>query len=307
MICIFSKYYEPTTDYVISFLLKNNMKFVRFNEEEGMEDIFSGLCSDKIELKLNNIILSNKDHYWIYQYNLLDACKTPIEDREIIILRDYLLNKISGNDNALGSSLADIYHNKLLDLELAKECGMDIPASYIISSLDDCYNLNLKDNTWIVKPMSDYFAIRNGDNVSIIDMYKVKLDDVAHFSEAFFPTLFQQFIEKTFEIRIVVIKENIYAIAYFASGQNAISFKYSNDEEMQRMVPFNLPDYLVKSILNYMNARNLNFASFDFIYSQNTDKFYFIECNPVGQMDWVSKAGNYYIEKEIAKILQDEK
>lgn len=307
MIFVFSRHYEPTTDNVISYLLRDKVEFVRFNEEEGIGNIHASLCSDTGNISLNKQKLKPTDVFFIYQYNLISTWKSPIENRETLILRDYLLSKVSGNQNALGSSLADIYHNKLLDLELAKQCGMDIPLSYIITSLDQCRSLNLRNNSWIVKPMSNYFTISNKNTISIIDMYKVHWEDIAHLCEGFFPTLFQQIIDKTFEVRVVVLKTKIFAVAYFTSNQDSISFKYSKDNEMFRIVPFELPDYLISQITNYMKARNLNFSSLDFIYSGNTDKFYFIECNPVGQIDWVSKAGNYYLEKEIAKILLHEK
>ena len=47
----------------------------------------------------------------------------------------------------------------------------------------------------------------------------------------------------------------------------------------------------------------INTGSIDLIYSLSNE-YVFLEVNPQGQFDWLSKNCNYYIEKDIAELLK---
>jgi hypothetical protein len=46
----------------------------------------------------------------------------------------------------------------------------------------------------------------------------------------------------------------------------------------------------------------MNTGSIDLILTPNGE-YFFLEINPMGQYDWLSKNCNYYIEKDIAEML----
>ena len=46
----------------------------------------------------------------------------------------------------------------------------------------------------------------------------------------------------------------------------------------------------------------MNCGSLDFILNKNLD-YVFLEVNPVGQFEQVSRPGNYFLERKIAKEL----
>jgi glutathione synthase/RimK-type ligase-like ATP-grasp enzyme len=52
-----------------------------------------------------------------------------------------------------------------------------------------------------------------------------------------------------------------------------------------------------------MSILKLNTGSVDLIFSEEDNKYYFLEVNPMGQFGMVSKPCNYYLEKEMAQYL----
>lgn len=72
-----------------------------------------------------------------------------------------------------------------------------------------------------------------------------------------------------------------------------------------RIVPYLLPKDIENKLKNMFKSLNLNCGSLDLIKTPSQE-YYFLEVNPFGQFDMLSKACNYSIEKCIAKKLINE-
>jgi glutathione synthase/RimK-type ligase-like ATP-grasp enzyme len=66
-----------------------------------------------------------------------------------------------------------------------------------------------------------------------------------------------------------------------------------------RCVPYSLPKSVEKSIIEFMTKIQIECGSLDIIYSSQ-EKYVFLEVNPIGKFQWLSKNCNYDIEKQIA-------
>ena len=84
--------------------------------------------------------------------------------------------------------------------------------------------------------------------------------------------------------------------------QTAIDFRQYNSNNPNRNVPFKLPDNLKKSLTKLMCDIGLNTGSIDMIYTKDKE-YVFLEVNPVGQFKMTSMPCNYYIERDVARIL----
>lgn len=187
---------------------------------------------------------------------------------------------------------AQLSSNKLKQLQVAKQIGFKIPTTIItnspdcatkfIESIDEvCIKSYSPSNITVAEDLYPFFTIRLTS-----DEKQSYLDNVAAC-----PTLFQQFIDKVFDLRVIVIGENLYAVEIHSQGHK------SSQEDFRVVAPEMLahklrdvPKPLHIQIKDFMNYYNLVFSAFDFAVTANGD-YYFLENNPNGQWLWLEVDG----------------
>lgn len=197
------------------------------------------------------------------------------------------------------------YSTKTIDkfevLLQAKDFGLVIPKTLVTNAKASLSTFVAACETVICKSLHEenltlFFKEK------ILTQYVVVLTakDLENISSKFYPTFFQEKIEKEFEIRTFYLNGKCYSMAVFdASGNVDVKKQYS----AHRNVPFQLPKEIENKIDQLMRYFKLSTGSLDFLKKKNSDDFYFLEINPIGQFNNVSASCNYYLEKEVAKFL----
>jgi glutathione synthase/RimK-type ligase-like ATP-grasp enzyme len=96
--------------------------------------------------------------------------------------------------------------------------------------------------------------------------------------------MFQPYVEKAFELRVVVMGEKIFAAKMDSQADEAsrIDWRGGNpDHEI-----FELPAEVKAALHRLMDSFGLNFASLDMIVTPD-DEYVFLELNPNGQWLWL--------------------
>ncbi len=313
MIILLSIGYERSTDEVIDYFLFFKKKFIRINCDELKRQDYLNFEYDfqKNEAKINiagqNI---NSDAKKVIWYRRLG--KRSNIDR-------YLNNKINFNNSRLFSQLvfnewelflrifvqAISRNTKWIDfpylskskidvLRIAKKNGLEVPNTFITNKINNFCNGN-----FITKTIGNTTKFIYGSK-----QYAIYTKVVKAVNKNFLPSLIQQKIEKSFEIRTFYIDGMCYSMAIFSQSdeQTKVDFRMYNFSKPNRTVPYKLPIEIEKKIIALMNELGLNSGSIDLIKSIN-GKFYFLEVNPVGQFGMTSKPCNYQLEKKIYEIL----
>ena len=127
---------------------------------------------------------------------------------------------------------------------------------------------------------------------------------VERLPDTFFPSLFQQYIDKEFDIRAFFIDGKAYAAAIFSQldRQTRIDFRKYNYRVPNRIDPFILPSAVSEAIAMLLASLDLRTASIDLVFGKS-NKYYLLDINPVGQYGFISEACNYNLYREIAKCL----
>lgn len=191
----------------------------------------------------------------------------------------------------------------------AKYFGLKIPTSIITNSKVKLDAFLKKHKKIITKPLYETLFFNDQTYVCFFKTEIVKKSDLLKQSkETFFPSLFQEYIEKDIEIRVFYIEGKFYSMAIFSQldSKTMVDFRNYNEETPNRCVPYSLPKSLEKKIESLMKFLELNTGSIDLIKTKNKE-YYFLEVNPTGQFGFVSKPCNYFIEEEIAKVLINNK
>ncbi|MFT4073849.1 MAG: hypothetical protein QM654_18240 [Dysgonamonadaceae bacterium] len=127
--------------------------------------------------------------------------------------------------------------------------------------------------------------------------------DLDEKQEYIFPSLLQDNIDKEIEIRTFVLFEKIYSMASLSQRNEATRTDLRNYDldRLNRVISYKLPDNVEQKILTFMKKAKLNTGSIDLIKTKD-NRYIFLEVNPAGNIEMVSKNSNYHIEKEFAGL-----
>lgn len=303
MTIIFTRQTDDTTLDIMKWIDSAGKKTFRINSIYDIEKLQDFIKNDKIKsIYFNGIGLlrdkiSTDDNSMQYQIeNYLD------EDNQIIW--EYLFSMLK-NKKTFGLMPYSHKINKLKVLSKAEGIGFLIPPFKLINNKQDLLKTKNEWGRIICKSLGDGINIIteeiliNGQKTE-----EITSEDIHSFTQTFYPTFVQKLIEKKFEVRVFYFLKKIYSIAIFTQSniKSQIDGRIIDSQMPQRKVPFTLPHSLHIKIIQFMEELDLTYGSIDFIFSKENE-FYFLEVNPYGQYGFLSEAGNYYIEKEIAEFL----
>jgi ATP-GRASP peptide maturase of grasp-with-spasm system len=194
--------------------------------------------------------------------------------------------------------------NKIEVLASAKKAGLCIPAFLLTNSKEELYQFFRNYDKIITKDINHFFFYDGDDKTYANYASIVEEKNFENFPDFFSVSLFQEYIEKDFEIRTFFLHDKFYSMAIFsqASEQTKVDFRNYDHKQPNRTVPYILPTTIMDKLKILTKELNLTTGSIDIIKSpENT--YYFLEVNPVGQFGMVSYPCNYNLEYEVAKYL----
>ena len=167
MILIFSEELEQTTDEVVQWLISQGISFLRINKEDSIKIIELSLNNERLLLELNGKIfnINEFDAIWYRRGNLnnnyfqsalleLSSNSSILNQagrflgNEWIILQFYIFYVLERKSRVLGSFQKSLV-NKLINLSIAKQCGLLIPDTTITSKgyvvkINYCHRTNFQ-------------------------------------------------------------------------------------------------------------------------------------------------------------------
>jgi ATP-GRASP peptide maturase of grasp-with-spasm system len=318
MVLIFSEEFERTTDEVVQWLITYDIDFLRINKEDEVKIVSVSPNRGTIEVEVKGKVydLCKFSYVWYRRGSLNPNClkATIVElgnvpnrikqlgqflSNEWKILQQFIFYSLERKEVVLGSFSKSLI-NKPIVLSIAKECGLSIPETVISGNRNTINNEALR-NPLITKPISEGETFQNS-NGSFSKMLTTSLQDATlDMDSEFFPSLVQHNLEKWVELRVFFLKDAFYSMAIFSQSNSKTSTDYRNydDERPNRMVPFLLPKHIEENLEKLMNKLGLDTGSIDMIVTPKRE-YFFLEVNPVGNIEMVSKNCNYPIEKDIA-------
>jgi glutathione synthase/RimK-type ligase-like ATP-grasp enzyme len=180
---------------------------------------------------------------------------------------------------------------KLKQLKIAAEIGLNTPKTLVSNDAKEIKKFisEYPENEVIYKTLHPvYWPGKNETSIRLTYTKSIKLAQLP--SDAILqnaPGIFQQKINKDFELRIT----------YF--GEHAIAAKLRSQEHPKGMMdwryvprnelivePFTLPETIHKKCKTLMKKLGIVFGCFDFIVTPEGD-YYFLEVNEQGQFLWI--------------------
>jgi glutathione synthase/RimK-type ligase-like ATP-grasp enzyme len=123
--------------------------------------------------------------------------------------------------------------------------------------------------------------------------------------EGFLPTpgIFQPYIEKQLELRIVVVGRRLFTCAIHSQQSDRARDDWRRyDLDNTPHEPYDLPPEIADRLLQLMERLGLVFGSIDLILTPEGE-YVFLEINPNGQFDWIARLAGLPIYEHLAAML----
>lgn len=330
MIIISSRIDDVSTSNVIDWLCYQKKDYVRFNGDAN-DAVFSyrnGYLYLKSKYRMQEELISNIQSFWYrkcglnysettkkYTYNQSFSGK-PKEIMDYVLkhAKEYSLSEFKAyrefifaqidreSKKSIGNyRLREL--NKVDTLNIAKELGLSIPKTFILDSKVDLTQALHVCNSLIVKPL--YEGVYDiGERFAYVSYTSsISESEMENIPDHFPPALFQEQIEKKFEIRVIYINKVCYSVAMFTQDYEPSRIDGRKcPQEILRMTPYKLPMEIEKRVILLMQKIGLTYGALDFIVSKN-NRHIFLEINPVGQYSAYGISCNYYLDKIISEQL----
>jgi ATP-GRASP peptide maturase of grasp-with-spasm system len=318
MVLIISEQSDVSTDCVIEWLRFYNVQFIRLNEGEAENVVATVEMNNDtilIHFKIKGKTFSTDDigSVWFRRGFLTfntsflaistknSAINNQVEtiiNRESSTLLAFIIAQLKLKKSINNPFAYNL--NKLNVLAYAAHVGLKIPKTIIINNKEDLKTL-LKEpyNQIINKPIQDIFTLNAFGYFQ--SQGTMKLSDYALVPNKFYYSLFQQYIDKKYELRIFFLNNKFYCSAVFTNLVDGRNLRLDN--KMVRIVPFVLPNKIKDKLKKINKKIGIESGSIDMIVDKQ-DEFYFMEINPVGQFGTMGRICNYNLYEKIAGALK---
>lgn len=287
--------YDKTVDYIID-RYKNDADFFRFNVD-SFADYRITITQTSWKITYGNYSITKDTVSSIYyrKPSFPDVSGFALEYQNMI--KSDILALIDGIVNSFdGTVLTKPYllrraENKIFQLIYVQNKSILVPDSFIGNS-----------NGWtdiekqkIIKPVS-VGKIETLNGSAIIQTNLMHEND-EYDSLELTPIYIQEYLHKSFEVRITVIDNDYYAVKIISD--NNIDWRAGDNNQYELI---DIPADVKNTIRTMMNDFQLRFGAFDYIVDNN-GKWYFLEINPNGQWQWLECILGVSISSSIMKIL----
>jgi ATP-GRASP peptide maturase of grasp-with-spasm system len=235
---------------------------------------------------------SHKLHYDLRRHLTLESRK----------LSDFVFSRFAGLPWLSHPRAASL--NKLDVLTRAAQAGLDTPATLVTTEREELRRFCREHGTVVTKPIGEVDMFVEGERSHFLFTAALDAAAVDELPERFAPSLFQERVEKEYEIRIFHLAGELHAMAIFSQSdaQTRTDFRHYNRERPNRTVPLRLAARTAERIRRLMDDLGLETGSIDLLQARDGREI-FLEVNPVGQFGMVSKPCNYHLEKKVAELL----
>lgn len=315
MILILSTPFDGDTLAVIDWLKLKKVDFFRLNDED--------LISGSVEFNHNIIDINNS---YIIQNNK----KIIFKDVKIVWFRKFgffktyedefgtnsdIVKYLYSEFNVLKTIIFDLLKekewlfnknnmpSKLKVLEIANKHKLKIPETLITSS-KKVLSIFLKenDNSILTKSLGEGKKIEFENE--IFTFYTKRINNIEIVDDKFSPSIFQKYIDKTYELRIFYLDGNFFSMVIFSqtNPQTIDDFRNYDNQNPNRYEPYSLPKIIEVKLDKLMKELGLNTGSIDMIKAKDGN-YYFLEINPSGQFGMTSVPCNYPLHELVANYL----
>lgn len=315
MVLILSSPGDLSTELVMDWLRNYQHPFLKINSQDFLEKAISfSLFPAELTIDGKPFDIDAVGAVWYRKFGFFG--RSPYYQKNKKKLSPGAANQLKQEFQTITQGFTSLFHdkywltqphsvtpNKLVVLNLAKQCGLLIPTTHIVNTREQLQK-KLAQHSLITKSAYEPFFMQDPKGMYSMYTKEVTPEIANEFGATFFPSLLQEKVEKAYELRIFYLEGVCYSMAIFSQQdeQTAIDFRMYDHESPTRSVPYVLPEIIRHQLQQLMEKMDLNCGSIDMIRATNGN-YYFLEVNPVGQFGMTSIPCNYDLHEVVASHL----
>jgi hypothetical protein len=179
-------------------------------------------------------------------------------------------------------------------LKIATGLGLKVP--------DTCISNHPEG---VIAKMQSSFALYREGKEHVVFTNIVRPDDIVQLENLqYCPMQFQQKIEKTVELRVTIVGDQVFAFAVDSQQmENArTDWRKEGIALLEQWQPYTLPERIREQLLQLTETYQINYGAIDIIVDPAGD-YYFLEINAAGEYFWLDRVVDGQISAQIAKVL----
>nr|WP_294861143.1 hypothetical protein [uncultured Fluviicola sp.] len=324
MILVFTERTDLNTRTVLSYLNYSDAPFEVFLEDDYIElEYIIGTNNFDYRVYKNEQFVCNSNEIKSVWYRRIDiqVCRfgegifsqAGLENysREHIKTRREQIKRCFHNKKCLGKFGVGNF-NKIEFLEKCALLQIEIPKTlitkskqYLLDFWGDC------NREIITKSLAFPYECINYNEADEIESYQlgytvpVGQHEMQSLPDYFDLSIFQEKLNKEFEIRTIYLDGKTYSQAIFSQSRAEASLDYRlGYDSGMKTCNYTLPAFVEEQVQKLMKELDLNFGSLDIVVTKDK-RYVFLEVNPNGQYGAVSLSTNSNIDYEVAKFLMN--
>jgi hypothetical protein len=200
---------------------------------------------------------------------------------------------------------------KGVQMEQAAALGFLIPETLMTSDAQAAQAFVAEHHATIIKSSAITFPELPGGKPSMFYSRRVKRGQRLDFSGLHLaPALLQQALEVSFELRITVVEQQVFAAAIHApdidTSTGSRDWRPGFFDDSVHFEPFKLPEKLEQQCRDLVQNLGLAYGAIDLLCDKH-GKFWFLEINPNGQWAFIEQKTELKIGQAIAVSLSKQR
>ena len=192
--------------------------------------------------------------------------------------------------------------NKLELFHQARKADLDVPPGIVTNEIQAINRFIESQQDVVVKSLHQIPLEVDGESAMFLAK-RVTKSDFADFAGNESPLFLQRYVDKKFDVRIVVAGETFLACRIDASRSDAGRVDW-RAYDFPRTVHdvFAMPESYEERLRELMRLMHLDYACID-VCVDREDKFWLLDVNPFGRFLWMEKATGLAISDAVAQHL----
>lgn len=193
-------------------------------------------------------------------------------------------------------------NDKLMQLTYARQAGLNIPETIFTNDSNTIRNFfDACEGELVVKLHSALSRSMDG-NTPFFPTTKLNASDMDRIDQlAYCPMIFQQYISKAYELRVVYVDGAFFAGKIPDEHAGVTDWRTISNQQVS-WEKYELPQIEQEKIHSMMQSLQLTFGAIDIIRNTNGE-YVFLEVNPQGEWGMLQKHLDYPIGQTIANKL----
>ncbi|MGH3799798.1 MAG: ATP-grasp ribosomal peptide maturase [Pseudonocardiaceae bacterium] len=173
---------------------------------------------------------------------------------------------------------------KPVQFAAARAAGLTLPPTLVTNDVHAVRQFANEVGPIVYKPLSGVYY-KHATGRDFIYTQRVDIDNLDAASISITACLFQQWIEKDYEVRLAVVDGRCFSARIDSSSERG-RLDWRADYDSLTYTPIPTPDHVRMAVAKLTTTLNLRFGALDFIVTP-AGEWLFLEINPNGQWAWI--------------------